>query len=175
MNRNEAEQLMQTCLRDPRTKLSPAACAKRRNIITTKDYAKMSEQELGIVVFCRGCKGLPMSPAPKSIKADPKEPQELSLVSAVKTCSDCGKDFQSYKHGFTWPDICRECFGERVRRGTSRAALERRVTEMSLLIDFSQEDRPLLELLKELAKRERRTPEMQAVCILEQALNEAIS
>jgi len=85
----------------------------------------------------------------------------------LSVCEDCGKEFQSYKHGVaTIKNVCSECLQKRVRQGQLKSFVHEENEEkrsMLLRLPFYPE---LPELLKEAAAKHFRTPELQALAYI---------
>lgn len=101
------------------------------------------------------------------------ERQETAAVEPVETgrlvCKHCGKDFEAYKIGKQDArNVCLECAtARRVKSATqNRAALDNN----TVLLVFGDADRPLLEQLRGMSTRERRTLQDQVLYLVERGI-----
>jgi len=89
----------------------------------------------------------------------------------MSVCEDCGKEFQSYKHGVaTIKNVCSECLQKRVRQGQLKSFVHEEnegKRSMLLRLPFYPE---LPELLREAAVKHFRTPELQALAYIVEGL-----
>jgi hypothetical protein len=95
----------------------------------------------------------------ESVNTTENKPEPPSSV-----CNICSEPFDPYKRGNVLVrNLCPGCMNERLRLATGRPS------KQAIVLDMKDED-GLFEMLCEAARRERRTPTMQALVILERAL-----
>lgn len=122
--------------------------------------------------------------AVKPAKAVVKEPLTVGIELPplpTKTCTQCGKQFEPYKHGNTRPNKCKDCVNSNIAESMrikklkkdSEAEADQHAAEHPpvLTLTFEKRDARVYEAICASAERDRRTPENQVLHFLEMALD----
>lgn len=93
--------------------------------------------------------------------------RKASLTGETKVCHQCKAEYEAYKHGCTYPSMCRECFGARISKGVMES---KAITRQGILINFDlPRDEKLMEALKARARKNRRDLLNEIIVVLEEA------
>lgn len=89
-----------------------------------------------------------------------------ALTGETKICHECGATYEAYKHGCTYPSMCRECFGKRISKGVKET---KEATRQGVLINFDYpRDQALMDSIKARALKNRRDLVNEIIVMLEE-------